>query len=985
MRALEFRMLGPLDARVAGRPVPLQAPKLRALLAIMLVHASEEVPSDRLIEDLWAGRPPATAAKLLQGYVSALRKALGGETIVTGGSGYALRVANGALDAHRFEQLVGEAREADPAVAADGLRQALALWRGPALADFAFEPWAHAEIARLEELRLDALQDRIDADLALGRADGLVAELEALVVEHPLRERLRGQLMLALYRSSRQADALDAFRAARETLVEQLGIEPGRELRRLERAILEQDPSLDADAVAQPAAAAADPENGPAAPATSFVGRRKELREVRALLARPGVRLLTLTGPAGTGKTRLALHATAGEMPGRDTVVVELAAIVDPDLVASSIATALGLSETSKARAGEALVAFLRGSRTLLVLDNFEQVLGAAPVLATLLAGAPTLQLLVTSRAPLGLPEERIYAVPPLQLADPSRPLQLARLRETEAIRLFVDRGRDARADFELSDENAEAVAELCLRLDGLPLALELAAARIKLLSPRAILERLGARPELLKAVPGAGLPGRHRTLRTAVDWSYDLLTPDEQTLFTSLGVFVGGFSLGGATAVAGDLQLDVVDGIESLLNKSLLRTERMSEGEPRFGMLETMREYALERLAERGDGEAVRRRHADFYLRLAEEAEPALLGPEQLRWARMLDGERENLRAALTWAAESGEADVGLRTAGALWRFWQMRAADVEGREHLDRLLADPSGSASVRAFAQSRASSLAWYQGDFDAVHRYLDACLPVHRELGDDWNLSVGLQLLAVNALALGDADEARALAEEALEVSRRVRKPMSEAYALSTLGVVLGAQGDLDGAQRVLEDSVRRARELGNVRSVGSWTKGLAGITLLQGNYPRARELYEESLAILRSLDDAWGTLGSLSGLALVALEERDNASARRLLNESLELLRKSGHRYRTANALEIAGKLAVAQGLDGRGVRLYAAASVVRGPMAVGMFECEAWPDAAPDIARLRSALGEQVFTDAWAQGAAMTLDEAAAYALEEDG
>ena len=283
------------------------------------------------------------------------------------------------------------------------------------------------------------------------------------------------------------------------------------------------------------------------------MGREKELREIRALLGRADVRLLTLTGPAGTGKTRLAVEATKSSGRWHETVFVELAPIVDPGLVAPAIASTLGLRETSRQRAAEALVLHLQRRRTLLVLDNLEQVLEAAPVLAELLAGAPGAQLLVTSRAPLDLPEERIYPVPPLQLADASRPPQLARLQETEAIRLFVDRAREARADFELSDENAEAVAELCLRLDGLPLALELAAARIKLLSPREILERLGGRLELLKAVPGAGLPERHRTLRAAVDWSYDLLTADEQALFTSLGVFVGGFSLDGAAAVAGE------------------------------------------------------------------------------------------------------------------------------------------------------------------------------------------------------------------------------------------------------------------------------------------------------------------------------------------------------------------------------------------------------------------------------------------------
>ena len=420
----------------------------------------------------------------------------------------------------------------------------------------------------------------------------------------------------------------------------------------------------------------ARPEPRLRARSTSFVGRSREQREIRALLGAPDVRLLTLTGPAGTGKTRLALEATAGldaEFPD-GVVLVELAPISDADLVATTIAGALGLVERPERGSLEALVASLRGRRTLLVLDNFEQVLAAAPMLTELLTGAPGLTLLVTSRAPLDVPEERIYPVPALQLPDPSRPLEVDRLRRTEAVRLFVARARDIRPDFDLSELNADAVAELCLRLDGLPLALELAAARIKLLSPQEILERLGVRLEVLKAEPGAGLPERHRTLRAAIEWSYDLLGAEEQALFTSLGVFVGGFTLDGAKAVAGDLELDVVAGVESLLNNSLLRTEPMAGGEPRFGMLETIREYALERLAERGDEQAVRRRHAEFYLSLAEEAEPALLGPQQLSWLERLDAERDNLRAALTWATEGGEAEVGLRTGAALWRFWQLR-----------------------------------------------------------------------------------------------------------------------------------------------------------------------------------------------------------------------------------------------------------------------------------------------------------------------
>ncbi len=487
------------------------------------------------------------------------------------------------------------------------MREALSLWRGPPLADFAYEPWAQAEIGRLAELRLSTLQDRIDADLAVGLDGELVGELELLVTEHPLSERLRGQLMVALYRSGRQADALAAYRAARETLVGTLGIEPGPALRRLERAMLDQDPELDVTPPVPAAAGSARPSPSLRARSTSFVGRKRELREMLALLSDGDVRLLTLTGAGGSGKTRLAVEATAGlgdEFPD-GVVLVELAPIGDPDLVAAAIADRLGVGDRPGREPAEALAAHLRDRRMLIVLDNFEQLLAAAPVLVELLAGAPGVTFVVTSRAPLDISEERIYPVPALELPEPSLTSQTEALGRIEAVRLFVERARDVRPDFELTEANAGAVAELCLRLDGLPLALELAAARIKLLAPTAILERLGGRLDLLKAAPGAGMPERHRTLRAATEWSYDLLTAEEQMLFTSLGVFAGGFTLGGAEGVAGDLELDTVDGVESLLNDNLLRTEPMAGGEPRFGMLGTIREYAVERLSERGDGEA--------------------------------------------------------------------------------------------------------------------------------------------------------------------------------------------------------------------------------------------------------------------------------------------------------------------------------------------------------------------------------------------
>jgi predicted ATPase/DNA-binding SARP family transcriptional activator len=700
---MEFRILGPLEAVTEGRVVPLNAAKQRALLAILLLHANELVSSDRLIEDLWGGRPPATAAKILQKYVSHLRRVLGRDVIRTASSAYELATDAGSFDLLRFEQLVQHAPAAAPAEANAVLRKALSLWRGQPLAEFAYEPWAQSEIGRLEELRLDALQQRIETDLALGAGAELLRELELLVGQHPLRERLRAQLMLALYRSGRQADALAAYRDARRSLVETLGIEPTLALRQLERSILDQDPALDLVTAEPSADGSAQSEPSPESRTSSFVGRTRELREIRALLNREELRLVTLTGAAGSGKTRLALEVIGGfEGQAAGAVLVELARIADAGLVARKIADELGVEERSGHSAREALLEYLRDRQALLLLDNFEHVLEAASFLRELLADAPGLKLLVTSRAPLGVPEERVYPVPTLELPNQSQRPSLPEISEIESIRLFVNRARGARPDFELSETNAESVSELCVRLDGLPLALELAAARCNLLSPQALLERLGSRLDLLRATPGSGLAERQWTLRGAIEWSYDLLPPTNQQLFTSLAVFVGGFTLTAAEHVAEQPDLDILEGVETLFRNNLLTSEHAPGDEPRLRMLETIRDYALERLVARGDDEAVRRRHASFYLALAEEAEPALLGPQQREWLERLDSERDNIRAALTWALEAAKAEIGLRLASALWRFWHLRSP-VEGRERLEELLALGPGSPGIRATAQT------------------------------------------------------------------------------------------------------------------------------------------------------------------------------------------------------------------------------------------------------------------------------------------
>jgi predicted ATPase/DNA-binding SARP family transcriptional activator len=979
---MEFRVLGPIEVIDDGRIVPLNAAKPRALLAMLLLRANEFVSNDRLIEDLWDDAPPATAAKVLQTYVSQLRRTLGHEAIETGPAGYRLRVDPERLDLLRVHRLVREQEDNEPENVASRLREALALWRGEPLAEFSHQDWARVEAERLHALRLDAVERRIDADLAAGRDRELIDELERLVAAHPLRERARGQLMLALYRAGRQADALAAYRTARDASVESLGLEPGASLRALERAILHQDPSLDGT---RPRATTGVRRSTslPTRP-TSFIGRTHELEDVRERLRAADAPCLTLTGPPGTGKTRLAIEAADGMSDAfpDGVVFVELAPLRDPGLVVTTIAGALGVREEPERPLADIVASVLRTRRLLLVLDNFEQLLAAAPLLSSLLADAGDTRVLVTSRAPLDIPEERIHPVPPLALPDTSRPAHIVGLHQIEAVRLFADRANEARADFVLSDENMAAIAELCVRLDGLPLALELAAARVKLLTPSAILDRLDAHLEHLKAEPGSGAPERHRTLRAAIEWSYELLEPSQQQLFASLGVFVDGFTLDAAKAVAGDLELDLVENVESLLHNNLLRTERMAGGEPRFGMLETIHEHALDRLGDRGEVESVRRRHATSYLALAERAHAGLLGPEQRTWLERLDADRGNLRAALAWTLESGETDTGLRSAAALWRYWQLRGAAREGRETLERLLAVTSGSEPLRARAESRVVSLALVQGDHEAVRRFGESSLPVLRRIGDVGEEASLLGVMSVSALAFGDGERARSLAEEGIDAAERSGEPMIGAYAGMSLGVVCAWHGDLEEAERLLRRSLDEAGRLGNIRSVANWSRILGGMVYSRGDFESAQTLIEESLALHRTLDDPWGISHASSSLALVMVDAGDADASRRLVEESISIERDVWDVPGLIFNVEVCARLAASQGRDARAARLYSCASALGEAMESRRHASEVdWIDRERDIEELRSLLGKDAFAEAWEEGRAMTMDETLDYAL----
>jgi predicted ATPase/DNA-binding SARP family transcriptional activator len=914
MTAASFRVLGPLEAEVGGRVVPLGAPKQRALLALLLLHANEVVSRERAIDLLWGDEPPASAQNSLQVYVHGLRKLLGRQRIVTRGAGYVLVIAAGELDLQRFDRLVAEARHAleagSAASAAERLEEAVGLCRGEPLADLPFDAFSEPARERLRERRLAAEELRTDAYLALGRHERLAGELEALVAQNPYRERVWGQLMLALYRSGRQADALDAFQSARRLLADDLGIEPSPELRELERAILRHDPSL-----------RHTPPTGELrlpTPTTRLVGRRLEVAAVCAQLRQADVAVLTLTGPGGVGKTRLALEAAAelGAELADGAFFVGLQSTDDPAHLGSAIASALGIGEQPGEDTVETLTRELKTREALVVLDTFERLVGAGPVLAALVAAAPRLRLLVTSRVPLRLAGEHVYPVPPLPVPLPTqRPDELER---NESVALFLARARAVDPAFRLTPANTAAVTGICTALDGMPLALELAAARVKLLDPEQILARL-ARPLEVLAGGRSDLPPRQQTLRATIDWSHRLLDAEQQALFARASVFAGGCTLEAFEAVC-DARLEP---LAALLDGSLLLREQRVSGSPRFRMLDPVREYATERL-NADDAAALRARHGAYYLELGERLGPSLIGPDARRSLDRLADEHENLRAVLAYASER-DAELGFRLTAALRRYWEMAARGREIREWLEQTLpldepaATPARVGCLLVLGRQLVDA-GEYQDAPPLFRRAVDAA----RALGLDGDAAFALTQLGWLSAAAGDVARSERYKLDALELAQRANEAWIERLALALLA---GSRVELDdyaGARPLLERALAIARRLGDARALVNTLTNTGWAAIRAGDLPSARAALEESLRICEELDYPVATVSALSMLGIEANLAGEHDRAIGVLVRALRAGRELG---RPINLLEALTELAFAH-LDAhpaRAAKLLAAA------------------------------------------------------------
>jgi predicted ATPase/DNA-binding SARP family transcriptional activator len=960
-------VLGALEVWDAGGgPVAVGGPRPRALLALLAVDANRVVSLDAIVAAQYGDDPPADAAGAVQAHVSRLRKAVAG--VVFEGGGYRLVIEPDDVDALRFERLAGEGRRLLAAGAHDRaaavLREAIGLWRGPALVDL---PHGEARAARLDELRLAAFEDLVEAELALP-AGTSVAELRALVAANPLRERLRGQLMRALHATGRQAEALAEFEDTRRLLADELGADPSPELSDTHLAILR--------------AAPAPRRVGVPAQLTSFVGRDAELGRLRALCALRDSRLVTILGPGGTGKTRLAIEAVRG----RDVCFADLSPVSSGDLVPHAVLGALGVRESGFLPAAgdpvRRLVLSIGREPLLLVLDNCEQVVASAAALArTLLAECPSLTILATSREPLGLTGETLLPLAPLATVA-----ALAAF-SSEAVRLFADRAAAVRPGFTVTDANRDAVAAVCAAVDGLPLAVELAAARLRQFTVEELAERLASDgPFRLLSRGDRTAAARHRTLRAVVAWSWDLLTPAEQAVAARFAVFTGGASLAAVEAVC-----DTTDDVlADLVDRSLIETDGR-----RYRMLDTVRLFCAEHLPD-----DTRRAHAEYYLALARRADPHLRRAEQLDWLATLSADHDNLMAALRWSVH-GDPATGYELMAALTAYWWLSGRRGEVSEVALALL-DRSGDAGegyVACVLHARPREpLPWtgarevMRGLTSLRYPFVAAVLgmttgpwePAESLLGSDpWSLALGRLSLAIMRVLDGEPSRGEAELREVLGTFRDLGERWGMAQALDWLGEVAGWRGEWDRARALWAESLAHYERFGALEECVDVLCRRADCLLRQGDvgaaeadFRRADELNRRagqppSPAVLLGLATITG-----SGLAEAMAATSDDFAGIPVLAQILTATGRHAEAVATARRSPFAAPLAAAvEGLASaapaaRAAFLLGTAVALRGTTVAND------PLVAATAARATKELGETGFAAAYADGARQTREQA---------
>ncbi len=945
-----------------GTELEVGGPKQQTVLALLYSDPGVPVSIGTLTEALWGDDPPDRANRSLSTYVSNLRRVLGG-TLARHGSGYVAQIDRDWVDACVFDRQVALARrliEGDPIAALEVVEEALELWQAEPFGGLDGHLVLAPTISRLSDRRLEAVEIALEAKIVTGLHSEAIPEVQAEVREHPGHERLRGLLMRALYAAGRQTDALAVYREFREHLAEEFGLDPSPELQELELQILQQDPTL------RPTA---NHTRGPPLPAptttsewspaglshgavshrpsselppqrTSFVGRERELAQGAELLERS--RLLTLTGPPGSGKTRLALQLAADHMNRfpHGTFFVSLAAITNSRLMEHTIARVLGLREVREETALDGIRAFFRDRNALLILDNFEQILAAAPQVGEILNGAPDLTIMVTSRAPLRISGEQEFPVPPLNIPPPDRSPDLEALAAYDAVALFVARARAADPDFQLSMENASPVARITARVDGLPLAIELAAARVKLLTPQDLLSRLERRLNLLTAAP-ADTSDRHRAMRDAIAFSYDLLEREEQALFRRLGVFGGGFTPGAAAAVADLPDVEIINGVDALLTWSLLY-RAVGVGQARFAMLEMIREFALEQLASAGEKQEAAARHAGYFCRLAESIEPQLTHEPGGIGSQRLASEVDNFRGALRYALDADDPDIGLSLASCLWRFWQSSDQLTEGKEWLEGLLALPEASPAARAAGLTAFAGLAYWQAEYD----------------------------------------EAWATYEEALELYRAIGDRFGEADTLYSLSMTASWNRDPDTGERLAEQARLLFEELGFKEGIGKALLAKGFSVFKSNRFSAALELYEEALVIARESGNPALAATVLVGVGALTFHLGDRDKALKIMLDTVEETTQLRNDHITVWALDLVAAFSALAAPEAA-ARLGGAVDSLRQSAGGGMLPESLGVADARSVAR--QLLSPGVLEQAWALGRAMSLDDAVSLAHQVEG